>query len=358
MVKKFTRTLYLIKKNSIDFVKRLPKTTKNRIKGIPNAFDNFKTKFRTFKGGLTLMCLIILFIIPLFTNNALYLGIFMMAFIYSIYAGSWDFMVGYTGLVSFGHAIFLGLAGYGTSAALRFMGFDWFSALLFGTTISVIIGVLIAIPCLRLKGPYLALTLLSISLILWSLFMMGQLSPWIWGSEGISRVFPISSNLNIEYLITFVIMIFSLGIMKALGNSKFGKILNSIRDDETGAEASGINTSKYKILAFAISAFFAGIAGGLFAMHNRGVDPGRFQALYSFYPIIMVAMGGLATISGGALGAFIFVFLNEVLIEFASWAPLLIFSIILILIIRFAERGIMRPAIERLKQIWDILLGK
>ena len=349
---------YILKKSIKDFWERTPKTIKYSIKSIPTALGRLKSRVTTFSGGLTITCIFILFIVPLFTNNPFYLGIFMMACIYSIYAASWDFMTGYTGLVSFGHAIFLGLSGYAASAALRFMGFNWLSALLFGGIISVIIGVIVALPSLRLKGPYLALTLLSISMIFWSLFMMGQLSPWLWGSEGISKVKPLSSDPIIEYLVIFIIMLLSLGVMKALGNAKFGKILNSIRDDETGAEASGINTSKYKILAFMISAFFAGIAGGLFAMHNRGVDPGRFQPLYSFYPIIMVAVGGLASISGGALGAFIFIFVNEVLIEIAPWAPMFVFSIILMLIIRFADRGIMKPAIERLKELWDLLIGK
>ncbi|MFX1419825.1 MAG: branched-chain amino acid ABC transporter permease [Promethearchaeota archaeon] len=355
--------LFIINKSVKDFWIRLPKTFKHSIKSIPSAVEGFKNRVTTFSGGLTLLCIIILSIIPLFTSNPFYLGIFIMAFIYSIYAASWDFMTGYTGLVSFGHAIFLGLAGYGTSAALRFMGYNWIAALLFGAILSVVIGVLIAIPSLRLKGPYLALTMLSLSMILWYLFMMGELSEiWpIFGSEGISRVYPLSPNPVIEYVVIFILMILSLGIMKALGNSKFGKILNSIRDDEKGAEASGINTSKYKILSFMTSAFFAGIAGGLFAMHNYGVDPGRFQPLYSFYPIIMVAIGGLATISGGALGAFIFVFLNEILLEFAEalpGLPLFVFSIILMLIIRFAERGIMRPAIERLRLLWDVLIGR
>lgn len=349
---------YLLRKSFKDFWIRLPKSFTHSIKSIPSNVESFKNRLTTFSGGLTLACIIILTIVPFITNSPFYLGIFIMAFIYSIYASSWDFMTGYTGLVSFGHAIFLGLAGYGTSAALRFWGFNWVIALLFGTILSVIIGVLIAIPSLRLKGPYLALTMLSISMILWYLFMMGELSPWLWGSEGISKVYPLSEDPVVEYIVIFIIMILSLGIMKILGNAKFGKILNSIRDDEKGAEASGINTSKYKILSFTISAFFAGLAGGLFAMHNYGVDPGRFQPLYSFYPIIMVAIGGLATISGGALGAFIFVFLNEILIEIAPWAPLLVFSIVLMLIIRFAERGIMRPAIERLRLLYDLLRGR
>ena len=147
----------------------------------------------------------------------------------------------------------------------------------------------------------------------------------------------------------------------AIAKSNFGTILKSIRDDERGSDASGINTTKYKIFAFMISGFFAGIAGALFAMHYRGVNPAFFQPLYSFYAIVMAALGGIATISGSALGAFFFVIVTRIFenIEvFADVEPLFFFSIILILAIRFAERGIITPIIERIKDLWDLLLGR
>ena len=136
-----------------------------------------------------------------------------------------------------------------------------------------------------------------------------------------------------------------------------GTVFKSIRDDNKGAEASGINLTKYKLYAFMISAFFAGIAGGLFAMHNRGVNPGVFQPLYSFYAIVMASLGGIATISGSALGSFFFWFVAEI---FTDWpeVSVFIFSIILILVIRFAEHGILKPILERLRDIWDLVLGK
>jgi branched-chain amino acid transport system permease protein len=109
-------------------------------------------------------------------------------------------------------------------------------------------------------------------------------------------------------------------------------------------------------MAFMISGFFAGIAGGLLAMRFRSVTPMFFQPLYSFYAIIMTTIGGLAILGGSVLGAFIFFGLNAILIDL--WDPVFIFSIILILIIRFAEMGLLRPALERLKDIWDILLGR
>lgn len=316
----------------------------------------------TFKGGLTIFCLIILLIIPLLTQNAYYLGeFFTLAMIYAIFAASWDLLAGIAGQVSFGHAIFFAISGYISSAFIVYFGFPWIIALFIGSIIAVVFGLLIAVPCLRLKGPYLALGTMSFGLILFLLFTMGGLSEILGGSGGISKVPPISLNPVIEYIITLFIMVIAFIIIIAIAKSNFGTILKSIRDDERGSDASGINTTKYKIFAFMISGFFAGIAGALFAMHYRGVNPAFFQPLYSFYAIVIAALGGIATIRGSALGAFFFVIVTRIFenIEFfADVEPLFFFSIILIFTIRFAERGIITPAIENLKDLWDLVLGK
>ena len=141
---------------------------------------------------------------------------------------------------------------------------------------------------------------------------MGGLSDILGGSGGISKVPPISLNPVIEYTITLFIMVIVFILIIAIAKSNFGTILKSIRDDERGSGASGINTTKYKIFVFMISGFFAGIAGALFAMHYRGVNPAFFQPLYSFYAIVMAALGGIATISGSALGAFFFVIVTRI----------------------------------------------
>jgi branched-chain amino acid transport system permease protein len=106
-----------------------------------------------------------------------------------------------------------------------------------------------------------------------------------------------------------------------------------------------------------ISGFFAGLAGSLFTLVSRAVNPAFYQPLYSFYAIIMASIGGIATISGSIIGAFIFVYLSEQLRPLAALA-LLIFATILILIVRFAEEGMMRPLGERLEEFWDIIRGR
>ncbi len=340
---------------------------KRNIKEIPSAMSRLKTWLGTFKGGLTLFCLILISIIPLFTQNDYYLGsMFIVAMIYTIYAASWDFLAGYTGQVSFGQAAFFGFAGYVTADCLIIQNWHWLPSLFFGALMAVLISLIIGIPALRLKGPYLALGTLSFAMILYLLFAMPDI---LYGSEGLFGVPRLSNNVVIEYYFVFIFVIISLTIMKAISNSKLGTVFKSIRDDETGAEASGINTTKYKILAFMISAFFAGIAGGFFTMRNTAVSAQIFGSTYSFYPIVMVAIGEIATISGAGVGAFFFIFLIEILRGVAdlAWLPAgaadflddaLIFSVLLILVIRFAGAGVLKSAIERLKNLWDILLGR
>lgn len=361
-----------------------------KLKGVPAYLRDW---INTFRGKLTILILIGLILLP-FSNPGTYiLGIFNTFMIYTIFAISWDFLAGFVGQVSFGQAIFLGIAGYVTSYIIKYIPlayFDfalqdwvvlidpmpWWIALLIGAVIAVVFGLIVGVPALRLKGPYLALGTLAMSLILYNLFLMGQLGIlWeeafgteLFGTDGLGQVPPISSIPLVQYLVIFSIMCASVLFLTHLVKSNTGTIFKAIRDDETGATASGINTTRYKIYAFMISGFFAGIAGGLYALRFSGVNPGLFQPLYSFYAIIMAAVGGLATISGAALGAFIFVFLGEMLrllgdipeldVLGGFTEPIFIFSILLILIIRFAEHGLLKPVLERIQDVWDLLLGR
>lgn len=329
--------------------------------------DYFKSWVKTFTGGVTVFSLIILFFIPFLSQNESFLNTvlrqFSLAMIFAIFAASWDLLTGIAGQISFGHAIFFGIAGYLSAYMVVYQNFAIPLAFVIGVIGAVLFGLIIGIPCLRLKGPYLALGTLAMSLILLKLFLMGSLADIFFGSEGISSPnFKLSTIFNpiIEFFIIFVSMVISFIIIIQISQSKFGTILKSIRDDETGANASGINTTKYKIYAFMISSLFAGIAGSFYATWAGAVNPtGNFGTVISFFAILMASLGGITTIRGSALGAFFFIFLEYSLI--AAGAELyvyLIFSVILIVVIRFAEHGILRPILEHLKDLWDFLLGR
>jgi branched-chain amino acid transport system permease protein len=351
-------------------------------KDLKTVLNDFKSYLRfwikTFRGQVTVLCLIGLAILPFITTNTYIIGIFNTFMIYTIFAASWDFLAGYVGQVSFGHAIFLGVSAYVTAFTVKFFLFPWWFALILGAFFAVLFGLIVGVPSLRLKGPYLALGTLSMSLILYELFKMSSLGLlWeatfpgteLFGTTGIGQIIIFTDIPQIFYIVIFIIMCVVVVFLTHFVKSNTGTILKAIRDDETGAKASGINTTKYKVIAFMISGFIAGIAGGLFTFRHTGVNPGIFQPLYSFYAIIMAALGGIATISGSALGAFIFVFLGEILRLLGDnpnitgtiggfVEPIFVFSIILIIIIRFAEHGLLKPALERLKSLWDLILGR
>jgi branched-chain amino acid transport system permease protein len=340
---------------------------KENIKNLPGYLKSWAT---TFIGSLTLFVLIILVVFPFLSQNQnfvyFFLRHFTLAMIFSIFAASWDFLTGISGQISFGHAIFFGIAGYVCAYLIAFIGFPIWLAILLGSLFGVFFGLIIGIPCLRLRGPYLALGTLAFNLILLKLFLLGSLSDYLFGSEGISYntgPYPLtrlSTDPRVEYFIVFISMIIAFIIVFQIVKSKFGTILKAIRDDETGADASGINTTKYKVYAFMISGLFAGMAGSFYALYNTAVNPtGNFGLTISFFAILMASLGGLTTISGSALGAFFFIFLEYALIEAGLEIYVqFIFAIVLMIVVRFAENGILKPIVEHLKDLWDVLLGR
>lgn len=348
-----------------NFFLGIPRATRNLYKEIPHQVKSFKEWIFTFRGSLTILCLIGTILVPLITMDDYIMTIFISFLIFSIFAVSWDLLAGYTGQVSFGHSVFFGVGAYVTAAFVKMAGLPWFFSMIIGAVAAILVGLIIGIPCLRLKGPYLALGTMAFSLIMFNLFMSGELKDILGSTEGISALPAMSEAHIVTFFFILIIMVISFIILTIIVKSNIGTIFKAIRDDETAADASGINTTKYKLIAFMISGFFAGIAGGLFALNSRAVNPSVFLALYSFYAIVMVALGGIATISGSVVGAFIYwVILTELFKPMGAlgtiflYFPTLISALILIIMIRFADQGILKPALEHLREFYDFLLGR
>lgn len=354
-----------------NFAHRIAKKSKLFVKyQIPASQSNFKSWVTSFRGGIILTCLILVSFIPLILDDALYFRIFMLAMIYAIYAASWDLLSGVTGQVSFGHAAFWGIGAYACGAWVYFHNLNWFWAVILGGIYAVVFGLLIAIPCLRFKGPYFALGTLTFSLLLNLLFNMNSLKPIFYGDSGIPPILDfLLIDIRLRFIFVLLIMIGSVVIMLAVYNSRLGTIFQAIRDDEKSTEASGINVTKYKIFAFMISSFFAGIAGSIYILDQTKVDPSIFSLNYSFYPVIMACVGGIALISGSVFGAYFFIILIQILEEVIStFLPafsdlftnisVFLFAIILLLVVRFTERGLMTPALEQSKDLWDLVIGR
>ncbi len=235
--------------------------------------------------AVLLFCLILL-LLPLAMDHPYYLRILIMASIFAIFAASWDLLSGFTGQISFGHALFFGVAAY-TSALLNLnIGLPPWLTIPLGALAAVVAGLVVGVPCLRLRGTYLALATLAFPLILIGVVFV---IPDITGGElGVSGIDRLSESRVTEYYIAVTLMVILGFVMWKITDSKTGIIFHAIREDEVAARASGINTTRYKLLAFCLSGFFAGLAGGLYVHFMRIAGPSTLELILSFQVIIWV----------------------------------------------------------------------
>ncbi|HYN13498.1 MAG TPA: branched-chain amino acid ABC transporter permease [Burkholderiales bacterium] len=289
---------------------------------------------------LVLAWVIALLALPLAYGDPYVLRILTMTCIFAIYAASWDLLAGYTGQVNFGHALFFGAGAY-TSALLSLkLGITPWVTIWAGAAVAALFGFLVGYLCLRLRGSYLSLATLALPLIaLGLLFAFPDFSGGELGISGLRRLMPTPTGNYYVAAISMLAIVFGLW---ALADSRFGIVLHAIRDDEVAARASGINTPRYKIAVFAISAAAAGFAGALFSHYLRVAGPSSLEVALSFQVVIWGIFGGVATIYGPVAAVFILYPLTEWLGSFRAFGELrlLIFAVIVLLVLLFMPRGL------------------
>ena len=278
-------------------------------------------------------------IFPVITTHEYVLFVITWANIFAIFAASWDLLAGVAGQFSFGHALFFGVAGYVAAALNIYLGLPPWITIPASGAFGVLVGLIVGLPSLRLKGPYFTITSLTFPLILQNIiYMFPQITK---GSDGLTGLTALSTDYVVKYYLSAVLMITSIFILLKIANSRIGLIFRSIRDNEDTAEATGINTVKYKLLAFAISGFFAGIAGS-FQVHFVGsVGPSILNPFYSIQAILFAGIGGIGTIVGSVGGAYLMIISNEVLRDLVA-IRVLISAVIMVLVFRFLPKGIIR----------------
>jgi branched-chain amino acid transport system permease protein len=303
-------------------------------------------------------------LLPHILQERYFLHILVMSGIFTILTLSWNLLAGYTGQLNLGHAAFFGIGAY-TSALLALKaGVSPWVGLAAGGVVASLFGLLLGFPSLRLSGPYLAITTIGFSEILrlvatnWVSLTRGSL-----GLSGIPLLDPIrigdwSCQFYFEKDYYFVVLggvLLTIVCMRRLTRSAFGFSLQALRDDETGAQSIGINTSAYKLAAFTISAFFAGFAGALFAHFARLVSPETMALHTTFDVLTMTMIGGLGTTAGPIIGAIALTFASEWLryLEdaFKIDIRLVIYGLLLILTVLFMREGLLgvfRSAAERI----------
>jgi len=285
--------------------------------------------------------------IPLISQNPYLIRVIVLTSIFAILAASWDLLSGFTGQMNFGHALFFGVGAYASAMLnVHLQVPPWMSVPL-GAAAAVLTGLLVRIPCLRLKHTYLALTTMAFPIILLGIVFA---LPDITGGElGISGLQRVSNSMIVNYYIYVGIMLVLCTVMWKITDSHTGIIFHAIREDELAVKASGINTTRYKLMAFCLSGFFAGIAGGLYAHYMRIAGPSTLEVSMSFTVVIWAVFGGIATIYGPIAAVFILF----PLLEFVRFWPeyrMLIFAVVVLLTLLYMPEGLIpwvRDKIEK-----------
>ena len=276
--------------------------------------------------------------------TAYLLGFTLQLFMYVALAGSWNIISGFTGYTSFGHVAFFGIGAYTAAILITRQAVGWGWASLAGGAAAAALGLPVGAICLRLKGPYFAIAMLGFAE---SLRVLATLwTSLTRGGTGISLP-PIASLVP-----TYYAMLACGGAVLALNyriaTSSFGLRLLSIREDETGAEAIGINTTAHKVGAFVLSTVFPGIVGGIYAQYISYVDPvSIFLPLVTVQMIIMVILGGAGTVLGPALGATAILGVQEVLWARFPEVHQGLLGVLVIIVILFIPGGVLEVLKDR-----------
>lgn len=239
----------------------------------------------------------------LVSNYYIYMANFMA--INVIVAIGLNLLVGYTGQISLGHSGFFAIGAYGTIVLMTFAGFPFLLALPAAALVAALFGFLIGFPALRLEGPYLAIATLgfgiTISLVIGKIELFG-------GRQGLHApelaIGPWQIKTDRDfYMLLMVITVLMALFARNLVKTKVGRAFIAIRDDDVAAETMGVNLTYYKTLAFAVSAFYAGVGGGLYAYVLRFIEPELFNLVLSIFFLAFIVVGGLGSIMGAILGA-------------------------------------------------------
>jgi branched-chain amino acid transport system permease protein len=279
-----------------------------------------------------------------------FLHILVITGIYVILTLSLNLVVGYTGLAALGHAAFSCIGAYTSSLlALRYGLSPWLG-LPIGACMAGILGLVVGAPSLRLKGDYLALATFGLGVIVYSVAKNWvALTRGPMGLPGIPgfSIFGYELSQVWSYLILVTIFVFlTYFVLRRIVTSPFGRILRSIREDETAALAMGKNVNKYKMIVFVVGAFFAGIAGSLYAHYITFIDPSSFTVMESITILLMVVFGGMGSLGGSFVGAAVLVIFPEMLrflgMPSSIAAPLrqMIYGLLLIVLMLKRPQGI------------------
>ena len=251
-------------------------------------------------------------------------------------AQGWNIIGGYTGYASFGNSVFFGLGSYGTAIAMVQWHLPFGLGLIFGAVLAVVFALVLGIPVLRLRGHYFAIATLALSQVMTAIVSNLEIA-----GRNTGLVLPLLNGDPLFYELSLALLVLATLTVFWIAHSRFGFGLIAIRENEDAAASMGINTTLYKVLAFAISGIFSALAGGIHAYWITFIDPvSAFDLSLNVKMIIMTVFGGAASILGPVVGAFVLSGISEILSSAISSVASLFFGAVIIVAVIFMPRGL------------------
>ncbi len=312
-------------------------------------FRNFSENASQPKFYFPFFLVLVMTLLPLVPRNPFYEDIIVSSFFYGAMALAWNLVGGFAGQISLGHTAFFGIGAYASTLLYLHYGLTPWLGMLAGGVLSVLVAVVIGIPCFRLKSHFFALATIAIGEVLryvasyWRGLTQGGVGLLIPFKPGIEN-FMFRSKLPYAY-IALVLMLIMLFICYAIRNSRFGFHLISLREDQDAAESLGVKTSRSKLIALLISAFFTSITGTFYAQYILFIDPSTLFSLgFSVELALFAIIGGLGTVTGPILGAFLLtpldVFLRAWLGGVSAGLNFIVYGLVLMVAVKYFPLGI------------------
>lgn len=303
-----------------------------------------------------LAIVLVLSVIPALVRQQYILHVIMLAMIFGIVASNWNLAIGYGGIFHLAQVPFFAAGGYSTAILSVHMGLSPLIGILVGGVAAVILSLIIGIPALRVRGIYLvfltfAFHFIMLSLVLFFVDITGGdmgliLEPIRIGATNIDMFNPV-----VTYYTALSLFILSLVFIKKIIDSKIGLALVSLRDSEVYAVSRGINPYKIKLVTFVLSSFLAGVCGAFYVHYLRVVTPALFDWSFLITFLASIVIGGVGTLYGPLIGAFVLTFLMESL-RFLEMFRNIVFGLLMILILIFMPKGLIM-LLNRVQSIFN-----
>jgi len=267
----------------------------------------------------------------------------MKALCFALFACAFNLLIGYVGLLSFGHATFLGSAGYITAHAAKVWGWGPATAILAGAAAAGVLGLAVGVLAIRRQGIYFAMTTLALAQMIYFFCLQ---APFTHGEDGIQAVprgrlfglLDLNHTLTLYFVVLAVFLAGFLIIYRAI-HSPFGQVLKAIRENEPRAISLGYKADQYKLIAFVVSTLLAGVAGGTKALVFQLASLTDVHWTMSGEVVLMTLLGGLGTVFGPVVGAFIVITLENYLAQLGAWVTVVQGAIFVVCVLTF-RRGV------------------